>query len=219
MKSFFAAALLAASLAATDITHAGVIFDSQALATCGPCVNETRAAQTNYAAVLRFSSDVTATDIGVYSSVDQAQDVEFVIFDSKFDGGSGAVLFSETKAYPVSSAQYLHTGPIHFTFQARHTYDVGILGNGASLTGEWIAYADLSQGPITEIANNANINNFASPSTGGYAGVSPFVQISAPDPGVPEPATWAMLILGLGGVGAAMRSRSAQSAQRKPQET
>ena len=217
MKILFTTALLAASLAAADATHAGVIFDSQALATCGFCVNETRNAQGNYGAVLRFSSDVIATDIGIYSSVDQAQDIEFVIFDSKFDGGSGAVLFSETKAYPITSAQYLYTGLIQFTFQAGHTYDVGILGNGRTLTGKWIAYSDLSQGPITEIANNANIDNFASPRTGGYAGVSPFLQIHAPDPGVPEPATWAMLVLGLGGLGVAMRRRSAQFAQRKLQ--
>jgi hypothetical protein len=209
VNKFSVAALLALG-AATAPASAVTIFDSRALGeplceSGGLCETEQRTSDINYAAVLQFTANVTVNQIGVWSSVDDAQDVKFVIFDSLLFGGTGDLLFSQTKSYGVTAATWLYTDPMSFTFQAGKTYDVGILGNGRNLTGRWIAYTDLTSGPVTGIAQNANINNFGAPQTGGYAGVVPWVQLNT---NVPEPASWAMMIVGFGLVGTSLRRRN-----------
>ncbi|WP_422344099.1 PEPxxWA-CTERM sorting domain-containing protein [Parasphingorhabdus sp.] len=208
MKKFlFATAAAVAAFAATPAT-ASVLFDSQALGEplCGTatCVTEERRSDRNYAAVLQFAQDVTISQFGVFSSVNDAQNVKFLIFDSALNGGTGDVLFSQTKAFDAQGAGFLYTDALSFTFLAGRTYDLGILGDGVSLTGRWIIQ-DLTANGITEISRNANISGFDSPTTGGYSGVSPYIQLIGAMGAVPEPATWAFMIFGFGAVGGAMR--------------
>ena len=205
-----------AVLTATILTiavpaSAEIIFDSQVSGeqSCntGFCYNETRGSGQNYAAVLKFNNDVTVSRIGVYSSVDDAQDVKFLIFDSGFNGGTGNLLFSQVKSFGVTSQRFLYTDAMRFTFLAGKTYDIGILGDGGSLTGRW-ATGDTTQNGITGIARNANFYNYDSPGTGGYSGVVPYIQLEGVLNAVPEPATWALMIAGFGLVGGAMRPRA-----------
>ena len=55
------------------------------------------------------------------------------------------------------------------------------------------------------IGKDGYLSSFASTSTGTFGGVV----TAAP---VPEPATWAMMLVGFGGLGVAMRSRRRASA-------
>jgi PEP-CTERM motif len=223
MKIKTSTALALAALAAAAIAGpaaADVLFDSHALgeplcAAGGSCDSETRSSDANYAAVLQFSADVTVDRIGVWSSVDQTGFVKFVIFDSALNGGTGDLLFSQTKAYFQNLDQtFLYTDDMSFTFQSGHTYDVGIVGwleGDATLTGRWIAHQDIISGPVHEISRNANIGPFADPQTGGYSGVSPWVELDTAG-GVPEPASWALMIGGFGLAGAALRRRRTAAA-------
>ena len=195
---------------------ANTLFDSQVLGEphCSDagsfCTTEQRNAGNNYAAVLQFSADTTVNQIGLWSSVGGDQDIKFLIFESARNGGSGDLLFSQLKTFANNDAQaWLYTDAISFTFLAGHTYDVGILGNGNTLTGRWIYPNDLTQGAVTEIGHNANFNNYELPTTGDYAGVSPWVQLNDNGAAVPEPASWALMIVGFGLSGAALRRRAA----------
>lgn len=214
------AAISAAAFAAFAApASANTIFDSQVLgephcADAGSfCMTEDRTSGFNYAAVLSFTADTTVNQIGVWSSVGGDQDVKFLIFETARGGGSGALLFSQTKSYANNDAQaWLYTNAISFTFLGGHTYDVGILGNGNTLTGRWITPNNLSQNGITEIGHNANFNNYEVPETGNYAFVSPWVQLNSDAGAVPEPAAWALMIVGFGLTGATLRRRAAKVA-------
>jgi hypothetical protein len=195
-------AIAALMLGASAVSHASVLFDSSL---GNFTTNEMRGSNWNYAAVLHFTQDVKVAQLGVFTSVNNAQDIKFLIFDSAFDGGTGSLLLSNQKAFAKNTTQtFIYSDLIDFTFQANHPYDIGILGSTGSLTGRW-GVGDYTQGGITEISRNANFQNFASPATVGYAGVVPYIQLVAADAKVPEPVSTALFGLGLAGLAAARR--------------
>lgn len=197
-------AVAAFMLSASALAHAAVVFDSS-LGAYGDSMSETRNSDWNYAAVLSFSQDVKVSQIGVFTSVDNAQDIKFLIFDSASAGGTGSLLLSDQKSFAQNTAQtFIYSDIIDFTFLANHTYDVGILGSTGSLTGFW-GVGDYTQNGITGISTNANFQNFGAPTTGDYAGVMPYLQLVTADAKVPEPVSAALFGLGLAGLACARR--------------
>lgn len=198
-------AIAALMLGASTLAQATVVFDSS-LGSYVYTTSESRSSDLNYAAVLNFSQDVKISQIGVFTSVDNDQNIKFLIFDSAYaGGGTGSLLLSDQKSFAKNTTQtFIYSNLIDFTFQANHTYDVGILGSTGSLTGFW-GIGDYMQGGITEISRNANFQNFGAPATVGYAGVVPYVQLIAADAKVPEPVSTALFGLGLAGLAAARR--------------
>lgn len=202
-KTFVSIAIATAMLGASAWAQAGAVFDSS-LAT-GYRYTETRYSNATYDAVLSFSANTRISQFGFYASLEQDQTIEFLIFDSMLNGGTGAVLLSDQKNFAANSTQsFIYSDLLDFTFLAGHTYDVGILGSNGTVTGGYTV-GNYTQDGITEISNNANFSDFNAPVTGGYAGVSPFVQLVADDAHVPEPASLALFGLGLTGFAASRR--------------
>jgi hypothetical protein len=198
-------AIAALMLGASAWSQATVVFDSSLGSSYWFTTSETRPSDWNYAAVLKFDQDVTVSQIGVFTSVDNDQDIKFLVFDSASDGGSGALLLSDQKSFLANPTQtFIYSDVIDFTFQANHTYDVGILGSTGTLTGFW-GIGDYTQNGITGVSNNANFQSFVAPTTGGYAGVVPYIQLVTADGAVPEPASAALFGLGMLGFAAARR--------------
>jgi hypothetical protein len=203
MKNQFSRFVVAALMLGTSaLAQASVVFDSSL---GNFTTNETRDSDFNYAAVLHFSQDVKVAKIGVFTSVDDDQAIKFLVFDSEFNGGTGALLLSDQKSFTQNTTQtFIYSDLIDFTFQADHTYDIGILGSTGTLTGRW-GVGDYTQGGITEISSNANFEHFGAPTTGGYSGVVPYIQLVAADAKVPEPVSAALFGLGLAGLACARR--------------
>jgi PEP-CTERM motif len=203
LSSLLACALLVMALP-IRAANAGVIFDSS-LGTYTTLDSELRVSDFNYAADLQFSSNTTISQVGLFTSVDQAQNIKFLIFNATTD----ALLLSDEKAFAQNSTQtFIYSDIINFTFLAGQTYDVGILGDGTSLTGEWGFPESYTQNGITELAHNANFQDFAAPSEAGNGSVSVFVQLLAPTT-VPEPASLALFGVGLLAFGVIRRRRCA----------
>ncbi|MFL6706998.1 MAG: PEP-CTERM sorting domain-containing protein [Massilia sp.] len=201
-KPFSRFATAAVMFCCAAFAHAGVVFDSS-LGVYSTKTPETRTSSSNYAAVLSFTQDVTIKKFGVFTKVDNAQDIKFLIFDSALQDGVSSLLVSDLKSFSASINQgFIYSDDLNFTFLANHTYDVGIIGSTGSLTGFW-GVNNYTQNGITEISRNANIGPFLNPNTGGYAGVSPYIQLVTAD--VPEPASLALVGLGLLGFSAARR--------------
>jgi hypothetical protein len=197
-------AIAALMLGASTLAQASVVFDSS-LGSYLSTFSEMRGSDRNYAAVLNFTHDVKVSQIGVFTSVNDAQDIKFLIFDSAYAGGTGSLLLSDQKSFAQNTTQtFIYSDLIDFTFKANHTYDVGILGSTGSLTGFW-GVGNYTQNGITGISHNANIANFGTPTTGGYSGVVPYLQLVAADAKVPEPVSTALFGLGLAGLATARR--------------
>jgi hypothetical protein len=205
MKTTLSRCAIAAFLLGTSaLAHATVVFDSS-LGAYGTTTSETRGSDRNYAAVLSFSHDVKVSQIGVFTTVDNAQDIKFLVFDSASAGGTGALLLSDQKSFAQNTTQtFVYSDLIDFTFLANHTYDVGILGSTGTLTGFW-GIGNYVQNGITGFSNNANISHFNAPTTGDYAGVLPYIQLVTADAKVPEPVSAALFGLGLAGLACARR--------------
>lgn len=136
--------------------------------------------------------------------------------------GSDQWLKSYVFATPSGSAAF----PTDFISVVMKTADIGSLtidgaaaGSGAfsalGASGFSFASFDVSSktGPFSITANSAfqlllsGYDNYDSYFTYGGAAFSPGASPPPPPNGVPEPATWAMMILGMGVVGSALRRR------------
>ncbi len=189
--------------------HAGVIFDNFKGTGATNYFEETRNATFTFGTVLNSLNTTTVNEIQFRWRPNNDMNVTLFIADSELGGTFGSlnwapignnVLFQETFAVsavigPVD--YYISTGPISFTFQANHRYDIALLGDTGTLTGSWditngSGNINTVQGGFESINANSN-NDFGGSgpqSDAGYAGVDPHIRLLTNDvAGVPEPAS------------------------------
>jgi len=92
-------------------------------------------------------------------------------------------------------------------FAAQPYVDYGGIGFSASNGNDYNLFSRLSDSSFTYYLCSSNIN----PSCGGADGAVATMSASG-GTSVPEPATWAMMLIGMAGLGGAMRSRRRQFA-------
>ena len=118
-------------------------------------------------------------------------------------GGTGS------QGFGGCGSQFLDAGGVF-------TCEVFISGDHPEGMGTGDAYVtslDPSYNVTSDFVYDANIKaTVFGVSTGDYTGVNPSLGINIVGAPVPEPATWAVMLAGLGGLGVAMRSRRKQAA-------
>jgi hypothetical protein len=154
------------------------------------------------------------------------------VFDSDVVPASGLALVSFAGLTDPSDAFEFNIGSLHFDLGTATTGSAGItpailFNNGAFAGLNYVSDFLYSDGltyqlrfnslnftvrqvdPVTGFNSNSTINITGKLDLGGFASQSPYVEGPPGGAGVPEPSTWALMIVGLGGAGAMLRRRRA----------
>lgn len=208
--SLFLGSALAAAVPATAAT---VVFESTPLRSNAQ-VNgfpDLRGPGSTAVGRLTVSSAQTINAIGVLNYLPTASNLKFLIADAT----TGQILFlSDPKNFSADlgdvtndALNYKISNPFSFTFNPGTIYGVGSIADGDTFT-----FADFvqtnSSGGFTSLLGNINVANFDSPiiDTQNFCCSIGF-QLLTGVAAVPEPASWALMIVGFGMVGGAMRRR------------
>ena len=159
---------------------------------------------------IAVTTATTLTNIGFYSASPSGGNIKYLIFDS-----TGAnLLFSITSAAATSSSTSLIKSPtFSFSLLAGNSYQFGIISDSTLQVGFDFPPSFLSQNGLTSVGTNTNYSNYLSPTFLGSALASiPLTLDGTQGAGValPEPATWAMMLVGFGMVGFGLRRRAAK---------
>lgn len=221
VKTIKTKAMIALAMAAfgTTASRADVIFDSKALAEAAgaPVYNDVdRLFHDGLGAVFSVGADTAINQIGMFVHVPAAQDIKFLIFKTGLGGGAADLLFSQTKHFDATDAmQFIYSDPFDFVLQKDVIYDIGIMGNGADIVFRFTVDRTWTQ---NSLSTNwlSHIALYDTPVSGSYVQAEPFIQLKtapvAAAPGVPEPASWALMMGGFACAGGALRARKARHA-------
>jgi hypothetical protein len=121
-----------------------------------------------------------------------------------FDVAPNILSASSTGVFPTTSSGSLENHSLEVCFDSGNTNNCNSSTGGAGVTN-----GNSGQGTLTLNFSTAQSSIVLSNFLEKYQGIGPD-GISAqghPVPGVPEPATWALMLVGFGGIGMAMRRR------------
>lgn len=162
----------------------------------------------SYAGVFRSNIAQTIGGIGARVSALADGNLKFVLFD--LGGGaspdtSGSLIFTQEKFFFADPVyDYKTSNPFSFGLAANEWYAVGVIASADD--GFRISYdsaSTVNPGPtFTAFANNnLNFSNYSDPSNNvGFGCCNIHYQLYGVS-AVPEPSTWAMMILGFCGLG------------------
>jgi len=160
--------------------------------------------------LVNVATNTSLTNIGFYSATPNGGNVKYMIWD----GTNSTLLFSIVGTTTTGSTPTLNFSPdFSLDLLAGNTYYFGIISDSPLDVG-FSFFGSVSQSGLTATGNNSNYTNYATPSFVGTGGANiNLVLLGTQAAGaVPEPATWAMMILGFGAIGWSVR-RGRKSAQ------
>lgn len=153
---------------------------------------------------LTFTDNVTAADIAtggapmlilVPAVATPTYGVDFLSYQNTQTGISGDILSSGTTAIGFSYGTYVDPGPATVTLSTGDSFAIA-----PTTTAAFIGFTSTT--PITSVTIDF-------PDPHGFSFDLTSVSVLG---GVPEPSAWAMMLLGLGGLGAVMRRRRSAAA-------
>lgn len=152
--------------------------------------------------LIQVTSSQTINAFGLDVDLNSPGNLQFTIFNNQ----NGNVLYqSAYKAFADTGPGYKLSDAFNFTFLPGITY--GLTAQSSVDANYGYSLGAFTNGAFTFLGTNSNIGGaFGSPSYSANSGggnISAAIVTAA----VPEPATWALMILGMGAVGFAMRRR------------
>jgi hypothetical protein len=173
-----------------------------------PNSTTSRSAGSGPGQLVNVSTDTLLTNVGFYSAAPNGGNLEYMIWD----GTNSNLLFSIVGTGPVGSSPTLTYSPnFSFNLLAGSSYYFGIMADAAANFGYTFPPVTISQNGLTATGENSNYTNFGSPAVAGGGGASiNLVLLGSQAGAVPEPATWAMMLIGFGAIGLSMRARRRQ---------
>ena len=166
---------------------------------------------TDYSYTAVFRSDISQTIEGIGAHVSAPRDgtMKFVLFDlgnGALPNFSGTLIFTQEKFFTADIAyNYKVSNPFSLGLAANEWYAVGAISAPSSnFSISYDSAASVNPGPtFTAFADqNVNFENYADPSNNfGFGCCNIHYQLYGSVSAVPEPSTWAMMILGFAGVG------------------
>lgn len=205
---------IVAGTALAIATFSSPVLADTLLDTGAPTATTFRDAAHNQAGVgpgqsVVVATNTTLTNIGFYSATPSGGDVKYMIWD----GTNSSLLFSIVGTTVTGSTPTLTYSPdFSFDLLAGNTYYFGIISESPLDVG-FSFYGTVSQSGLTATGNNSNYTNFASPAFVNIAAANINLVLLGTQGAVPEPATWAMMIIGFGAIGWSVR-RGRKSEQR-----
>ena len=214
-KSLLVAASLLCTVGAIAPAHAATVFESAPAHTSNGFADY-RGAGSTAVGRLTVSDSTVVNGIGVLNYLTSATNLKFFIADAT----TGALLYlsgaqafgANTGAVNVANLTYKDSSAFSFTLNRGVTYAIGSIADKETYT-----FADGSQtntsGVFTSLLGNVNVSDFADPTLSTYQACCSIGFRLDATPAVPEPATWGMMLAGLGVVGFALRRKSQVTAR------
>lgn len=195
-------ALTCAALALPALTSP--LLADTLLDTGAPNLTSSRGADFGPGQLVNVGTDTALTNIGFYSATPNGGTVKYMIWD----GTDSTLLFSVVGTTVTGSTPTLTYSP-DFTFSllAGSSYYFGIISDSAVDVGITFPATTVSQNGLTATGDNSNYTNFATPGVVGSGSASINLVLLGTQGAVPEPATWAMMIVGFGAIGWSVRRR------------
>lgn len=150
---------------------------------------------------LTVSSDQTISGFGIDVDLNGDSDLTFLIFNST----TGAVLYqSAATSFTDTGEGYKYSDPFSFTFTTGITY--GLTAWASNGGHYYVDETPNTVGAFSFLTGNQNVT-YNTLNTDNYCcDVATSLVVGEVTGGVPEPATWTMMILGFGAIGATLRS-------------